>query len=149
MKYPPQRKSVKVGGKTLTFRSGMEERVAKELHSLKEPVNYERDRIPYTQPSVVRTYTPDFTLDDRGPTGSIYCELKGLFSSADRKKHLLIKKEYGDKVDIRFVFYNPTAKLSKKSKTRYCDWCDKHGFKWAAHSIPMAWLSERTSRGDL
>ena len=50
---------------------------------------YECYYLRYTIPESVHTYTPDFIL----PNG-ILIEAKGLFETADRKKHLLIKKQY-------------------------------------------------------
>ena len=40
------------------------------------------------------------------------------------------------------VFQAPFNKISKKSKTTYAQWCEKHGIKWAAvHAIPIDWLT--------
>ena len=83
--------------------------------------------------SETRTYTPDFIL----PNG-IIVETKGRFVAADRKKHLLIQKQFD--YDIRFVFQNARAKLFKGAKSTYSQWCDKHGFLWAQGSIPEEWL---------
>jgi hypothetical protein len=44
-------------------------------------------------------------------------------------------------IDLRMVFQAPFNKISKKSKTTYAQWCEKHGIKWAsAHAIPIDWL---------
>ena len=45
-------------------------------------------------------------------------------------------------MDLRFVFNNSKAKLSKKSKTTYADWCNKNGFKFADKLIPDEWFNE-------
>ena len=82
-----------------------------------------------------RKYTPDFFL----PNG-IIVETKGRFTTADRKKHLLIQKQH-PLLDIRFVFQNPRVKIYKGSKTTYADWCDKHGFVWASKRIPEEWTN--------
>jgi len=87
-----------------------------------------------------RTYTPDFLL----PNG-IIIESKGRFVAADRKKHLLVKQQHPD-LDIRFVFTNSKAKISKGSKTSYGDWCDKNGFLYADKLIPEGWLNETTKQ---
>ena len=59
----------------------------------------------------------------------------------DRTKHVLIAKQHPD-LDIRFVFqYNNP--ITKGSKTRYTDWAEQHGFKWAMHYIPKEWSDER------
>ena len=114
------------------WRSGLEERVAKELSESGIKYEYERMKIKYDV-SETRTYTPDFIL----PNG-IIVETKGRFVAADRKKHLLIQKQFD--YDIRFVFQNARAKLFKGAKSTYSQWCDKHGFLWAQGSIPEEWL---------
>lgn len=116
------------------YRSGLEERVAKQFSDLGLEAHYEVDKIPYQKP--MSTYTPDFKL----PCGD-YVETKGRFMGADRTKHLLIKKQQPD-VTIRFVFTNPKAKLSKTSKTTYAGWCKRHGFIYAKGEIPKAWFYE-------
>jgi len=114
------------------WRSGLEERVAKELSESGIKYEYESMKIKYDV-SETRTYTPDFIL----PNG-IIVETKGRFVAADRKKHLLIQKQFD--YDIRFVFQNARAKLFKGAKSTYSQWCDKHGFLWAQGSIPEEWL---------
>ena len=75
-------------------------------------------------------------------SNGIIVESKGRFVTADRKKHLLIKKQHPT-LDIRFVFSNSKAKINKGSKTTYGDWCDKHGFLYADKLIPEEWLYEK------
>ena len=57
------------------------------------------------------------------------------------RKHKLIKKQFENKFDIRFVS-NPNARIGKKSKTTYADWCERYGFKYAA-DIPQSWIDEK------
>ena len=114
------------------WRSGLEEKVAKELSESGIKYEYESMKIRYDV-NETRTYTPDFIL----PNG-IIVETKGRFVAADRKKHLLIQKQFD--YDIRFVFQNARAKLFKGAKSTYSQWCDKHGFLWAQGSIPEEWL---------
>jgi len=117
------------------FRSGLEVRVAKELQAQGIPYTYEEDKIQYTKPSRLSTYTPDFRI------GNLYIETKGRFMVADRQKHILIKEQHPD-IDIRFVFSNPKQRISKSSRTTYAMWCEKHGFLYAKESIPHQWLIE-------
>ena len=117
------------------YRSGLEETIALQLTSLSVPVMYETEKFKYDV-NEVRTYTPDFIL----PNG-IVIESKGRFVAADRKKHLLIQKQHIF-LDIRFVFSNSKAKLTKGSKTTYGDWCTKHGFLFADRLIPEEWIKE-------
>jgi len=117
-------------------RSGLEDKVSGELKSRGIDGEYEKHQIQYTKPATNHTYKPDFRL----PNG-IFIETKGRFTLEDRKKHLLIKQQKPD-LDIRFVFQNPNAKLTKKSKTTYSMWADKNGFKWSNKDIPDEWINE-------
>lgn len=114
------------------WRSGLEERVSKELDEAGIKYEYETQKIKY-RVEEDRTYTPDFIL----PNGVIV-ETKGRFTTADRKKHLLIKKQHPT-LDIRFVFQNSRAKLYKGAKSTYGQWCEKQGFVYADKSIPKEW----------
>jgi hypothetical protein len=118
------------------WRSGLESTIAKQLELMRIPYKYEEKVVSYIVPESKHRYTPDFEL----PNG-IIIETKGRFITADRKKHLLVKEQHPE-LDIRFVFSNPRAKISKVSKTTYADWCDKYGFKYAAKMIPDEWIKE-------
>jgi hypothetical protein len=122
--------------RTKGHRSGLEDKVSDELKSKGIDGEYEKHQIQYTKPATNHTYKPDFRL----PNG-IFVETKGRFTLEDRKKHLLIKQQKPD-LDIRFVFQNPNAKLTKKSKTTYGMWADKNGFKWSNKDIPHEWINE-------
>jgi len=128
------------------FRSGLEERFAAELISFGVDFAFEQSKIEYTKPQRVSKYTPDFVINTRPdgtprPSGSLIIETKGRFMTADRQKHLLIKRQHTH-LDIRFVFSNPNQKISKQSKTTYAIWCEKHGFLYAKEHIPREWLEE-------
>lgn len=120
-----------------TYRSGLEDKVAAQLRDAEIDAKYEEYQIPYEIPASLHHYTPDFVL----PNG-IIIETKGVFDVDDRKKHLLIKKQY-PKLDIRFVFSSSKTHIYKGSKTTYADWCNKYGFKFADKWIPDTWLRER------
>jgi len=119
------------------FRSGLEERIADNLTSKGVSFSFEELVIPYVKPEKQAKYTPDFLL----PNG-IVIESKGRFLTEDRQKHLLVQKQHPE-YDIRFVFSNSRTKISKRSKTTYADWCEKHGFIYADKDIPDAWLKEK------
>jgi len=119
------------------FRSGLEEVNAAHLAAHGIDAKYESITIRYSKPAREARYTPDFPL----PNG-IIVETKGRFVTADRQKHLLIQAQHPDK-DIRFVFSNPNARISKQSKTTYAMWCIKHGFLYAAKLVPITWLKEK------
>ena len=116
-------------------RSGLEGRIAAQLEEAGLPVQYETTRLDYTVPAAVHRYTPDFCL----PGTNVVVEAKGLFTTADRQKMLLLKAQHPT-LDIRFVFSNPRAKLYKGSSTTYAQWCEKHGFQFASRLIPAEWL---------
>ena len=118
------------------YRSGLEEKVAAALLSAGVVVRYEEEVIYFTPPAKQRRYTPDFIL----PSG-IIVETKGRFVTADRQKHRKIQEEHPD-LEIRFVFSNPKAKISKTSNTTYAAWCDRFGFQYSRLLIPNSWLQE-------
>ena len=122
-----------------TYRSGLEEEAAAFLKTRQKKVEYEKLKIEW-EDLKYRTYTPDFELDN-----GIIIETKGIFSPADRRKHVEIQKQHPT-LDIRFVFSNANAKLYKGAKSRYCDWCEQKGFKWAHRVIPEEWLKEKGHR---
>ena len=125
-----------MGGPSVRFRSGLEARTAKSLKAKGVKFTYEKLKVPWVDPRT-KTYTPDFVLEN-----NIIIETKGRFLASDRMKHLFVKDQHPE-LDIRFVFTNPQARLSKKSKTTYASWCDKHGFQYAREHIPDAWLKEK------
>jgi len=96
---------------------------------------YEPHYIPYVEPAKAKRYTPDFILEN-----GIIIEAKGRFTAFDRAKHLLLRDQYPDE-DIRFIFQYDN-KISRTSKTRYSDWCEKHGFKYAIREVPDEWVNE-------
>jgi len=118
------------------YRSGLEVEAAAFLSEHQKEVRYEKLKIEW-EDLKYRTYTPDFELDN-----GIIIETKGIFSAADRRKHLEVQRQH-PKLDIRFVFSNARSKLYKGAKSRYSDWCDKYGFKWSHRLIPKEWLTER------
>jgi len=114
------------------FASNFERKAAEQLLTAHIPFDYELGRIEYLK---MHYYIPDFKL----PNGVIV-ETKGRFTTSDRAKHILIRKQHPE-VDIRFVFMR-NNKLNKKSETTYEDWCKRYGFKYAFDEIPEEWLEE-------
>ena len=121
------------------YRSGLEETISQLLTDEGIPFEYEVDKITYEIPARVAKYTTDFKLSK--PGGFWYLETKGIWATADRAKHVLIKKQ-SPEIDIRFLFSNAQARLYKGSPTRYADYCNKHGFRWAHKTMPQDWLDE-------
>lgn len=119
------------------FRSGLEERVAEQLDQLGIEYTYEKVKFKYIRPASEHVYTPDFVLSN-----GIIVETKGRFLPADRMKHIMVKK-HNPNLDIRFVFSNSNARISKASRTTYAEWCRKNGYKYADKTIPIEWLQEK------
>ena len=121
------------------YRSGLEDKLSKQIKTAGLEVHYETDKIKYQVPPRQAKYTPDFRLPKDG--GFFYVEAKGIWDVKDRQKHLLIQEQYPE-IDIRFVFSNSNNKLYKGSKSTYASFCDKHRLRWAHKTIPDEWLTE-------
>lgn len=132
------KKSIRSVAVKLGFRSGFEKDIYGQIERKGIKPLYETEKIKYVIPESTHTYTPDFLL----PNG-IIVETKGRFTLEDRKKHILIKSQHPEK-DIRLLFQNSNAKLTKGSKTTYAQWCVKNGFQYADKLIPSSWFNEST-----
>ena len=129
MLHHPQMSKTK---KTSKYRSKLEERIAELLDVLHISYEYESIKVPYT---IQHNYLPDFVLPNH-----IYLEAKGYWEPSDRRKVLAVKRDNPD-IDLRMVFQAPYNKISKKSKTTYAQWCEKHDIPWTSyHDIPIEWL---------
>ena len=118
--------------KEIKFKSKLEERVADLLTNLGISYEYESTKVPYT---IQHNYHPDFVLPNH-----VYLETKGYWDPADRRKVLAVKRDNPD-IDLRMVFQAPFNKISKKSKTTYAQWCERHDIPWSSfHNIPLEWL---------
>ena len=118
------------------YRSNLETIIAKQITKAKHVLRYETIKIKWID-FAVRSYTPDFVLDN-----GLIIEVKGFFSTADRRKHLEIKKQHPD-LDVRLVFENSNRKLRKGSVTSYATWCQKHDILYCDRVIPQDWLQEK------
>ena len=121
------------------YRSGLEERISKQIAAAGHKVMYETDKVDFIWPAREAKYTPDFWLPSSD--GGFFVETKGRWTVEDRQKHLLIKEQCPE-VEVRFVFSNQNAKLYKGSPTSYAQFCDRHGFKYANKTIPQSWFTE-------
>ena len=116
----------------MAIRSGLEARVADLLCELGVSYDYESTTVPYV---IQHTYTPDFLL----PNG-VFLECKGYWDPEDRRKIKAVKTQ-SPELDIRMVFQSPFNKISKKSKTTYAKWCERHDIPWCSYAtIPIEWL---------
>ena len=114
------------------FRSKLEENIANLLEGLGVSYEYETQKVSYV---IQHNYTPDFVLPNH-----VVLECKGYWDPADRRKIKQVKKDNPD-LDLRMVFQSPYNTISKKSKTTYAQWCERHGIPWTHfHDIPLDWL---------
>ena len=117
------KKYKKTSKKTGKYRSKFESDFAAYLDRKKVEFQYENFTVPYVSSHI---YYPDFPVLTEKL--SVFFELKGRFTAQDRSKMLLVKNQ-NPWMDIRLVFMQDNL-LYKGSKTRYSDWCVKHGFKY-------------------
>lgn len=136
---------------TPNYRSRFEERIADDLKERSIKFGYETTRIRYGSKinggrckdcngnHVIRqrVYTPDFEFGTYG----FFVEAKGYFKGTDRTKLLAVRESNPD-LDLRILFLTDN-KISKKSETRYSEWCEKHGFQYAFKRIPDEWFERR------
>jgi hypothetical protein len=118
--------SARRNGKRAGKRSGLEVKVEEALCKAGLKHEYETLKFSYIQPEQKRSYLADFELKDYP---QIVIEAKGRFTSADRKKMLLLQAQYPD-THFVMVFGRSLNTLSKSSNTTYGDWCDKHNIPW-------------------
>lgn len=123
------------------LRSGFEAKVWDQLKINQVTFEYEPSdkTIGYVIPARQAHYHPDFYI----PCSNIYIEVKGLLDTDDRKKHLLIKEQYGDRYDIRFVFWSSNTPIYPGSKTTCGMWADANRFKWADRKVPDSWFKPK------
>lgn len=82
---------------------------------------YESKRIPYI---LHKEYVTDFELEK-----DIIIETKGRFTGEDRTKMRTVLRDNPD-LNLFMVFSKPNNTLTKRSKTTYGEWCDKHNIPW-------------------
>ena len=79
-------------------------------------------------------YTPDIVLKNTG----IVVEIKGRLTAANRRKYAAFVDQYPH-LDFRMLLQKDSP-ISKGSKTKYTDWCDKVGIPYyVGESIPDEW----------
>ncbi len=116
------------------FRSKFEEAIYNAAKRSRKQLVHEPHYVPYT---LRGNYLVDFVL----PNG-IHVEAKGYLDAAACRKMLAVKAS-NPNLDIRFVFQNPNGKRNKRAKLKNWEWAEKHGFRWAAGTIPLSWWREK------
>lgn len=107
-------------------KSGLELQVGLLLLAAGLREGYEESTIKYVMPESHHTYTPDFTPFENK---TLYLETKGRWEASDRKKMKLIVQQHPEKTFL-MVFGRSENTITKKSKTTYGMYCDKHNISW-------------------
>ena len=129
------------------FRSGFEERLAKDLKDFE----YEGTTLLYNKRTTRKMECLDcgsshvlqkakYLTDFKLPNG-IFLEAKGWFKSSDRTKMESVIKCNPD-LDIRMVFMKDGWVDNKKKHLKYSQWCDKRNIKYCVGKVPIEWLRE-------
>ncbi len=134
-------------------RSGLEDRIAKELDDAGITYEYEPIQLEYDESlrknlarcadcqstNLLRTgwYTPDFVLDS-----GLVLETKGYFDAADRRKMLAVIEHHPDLTIV--MLFERDNKIRKTSKNRYSDWCTQHEIDFAIGHLKPEWLKDQT-----
>lgn len=118
------------------FKSKLENNIWSQLPHKRKDIkfSYETETLDYV---MRKRYIPDVPVvlpDGR----KFYIEVKGWFRPEDRTKMIAVKA-FNPDLDIRIVFASDSP-LRKGSKTRYSDWCRKHGFEYAIGKVPERWF---------
>lgn len=140
------------------YRSGLEERFALQLDRHGVRFEYEQHKYPLTMPTrmhvcmtcserkqIVRLshYTPDFHIYAPDGTLRAVVEVKGRWTGKDRTISTRYMEEF-PAFDYR-MFFGYDNKISKKSDTRYSDWCHARNIEFAVGTVPVKWLKEFTA----
>jgi hypothetical protein len=124
------------------LRSGFEAKCKKCLDENKAQYEYESDKIPYTVPTTIKNYIPDFKVTTR--TGkTIFIEAKGRWLAQDYQKLKMVKQQ-NPEIDLRMVFMRDNP-IRKGSQTTYSKRAAKLGIPFVVSSsgnIPLSWLQE-------
>lgn len=119
-------------------RSRLETQVEQALESQGLSCSYEKNSFVYYRKG---RYTPDFTVNGPHP---FHIEVKGYWIPSDRTKTLAVITANPD-LRLLVALQKPHDKISKTSKTSYCEWCSKYGIPWTTIPIPpdliQQWLS--------
>ena len=116
----------------MTFRSGLEQRIADNLTGRNCEYEYELMSVAYF---IEHKYKPDFVL----PNG-IIIEAKGYFRYKEQRMHRSIKEQHPE-LDIRFVFSNMNSRV-QGSRLTCANWCKKHNFLCSEKIVPHEWTKD-------
>lgn len=112
------------------FRSRLEAEVERALVDLGLSPQYEAETFNYF---LRKRYKPDFKI------GDLYIEVKGYWPPHERSKFLAVVVSNPD-LKIFVALQSPSNRISKRSRTTYSQWCDKHGIPWCPIPIPQEFI---------
>ncbi|BAQ94483.1 endonuclease [uncultured phage_MedDCM-OCT-S39-C11] len=117
------------------FRSKLEGEISQALQQQGLDIDYEKDRFDFY---LKRFYTPDFRV--KGKAFDFWIEVKGYWPSSERSKMLAVIQRHPT-LPIFVALQRPHMRISKTSKTSYCQWCSRYGLAWCPTPIPDDFLS--------
>lgn len=134
--------------RVLRHRSGLEDKVIKDLEDRGVKYEYEPDTFDYQQRVrrgvcgecggkevfQVRRYTPDLRIGN-----ALYIEIKGKLTSDIRSRMESFLRGHPG-FDLRFLFQRDNW-ITKAHKSKYSDWATRLGVKfYVGDSIPKEWV---------
>lgn len=127
-------------GRKHGWRSGLEKKFAEACRAKGVRFLYEKLTLPWEPEAKTRAYTPDFQVYTDSGT-CLVIETKGRWTRADRLKLKRVLEQHPH-LNLRIVFQNPKAKISKRSKTTYAHYAESIGLPWATMETWTRWLDE-------
>ena len=117
------------------FKGKLEEQINQSLLDQGLEISYEKERFDYY---LKRWYTPDFLV--KGHAFDFWIEVKGYWPSSRRNQFLCVLRNHPT-LNIFVALQSPHQRLSKQSKTTYCQWCERFGVAWCPTPIPTDFLN--------
>ena len=118
------------------FKGKLEEQINQSLLDQGLEISYEKERFDYY---LKRFYTPDFLV--KGNAFDFWIEVKGYWPSSKRTQFLAVLRNHPT-LDIFVALQSPHQRISKQSRTTYCQWCEKYGVAWCPTPIPEDFLNQ-------
>ena len=118
------------------FKGKLEEQINQSLLDQGLGISYEGERFDYY---LKRWYTPDFLV--KGQAFDFWIEVKGYWPSSRRNQFLCVLRNHPN-LNIFVALQSPHQRISKQSRTTYCQWCEKYGVAWCPTPIPEDFLNQ-------
>ena len=118
------------------FKGKLEEQINQSLLDQGLEISYEKERFDYY---LKRFYTPDFLV--KGQAFDFWIEVKGYWPSSKRTQFLAVLRNHPT-LDIFVALQSPHQRISKQSRTTYCQWCERYSVAWCSTPIPEDFLNQ-------